>query len=158
MSTKAEQQVLDNIAKYGYNVMHVSESFNGSVEEPGFSYSIGLFKTFQLPEVLIIGLDHELRHTLIDNISIDYQEGISLKPGAFNADIVERFDCLVVEVASKYYPEYVSWARWFYKGDDFPVVQVVYPDLLGLFPWDKDFSRFIHQPVLNEQFQAGPPS
>lgn len=155
MISKAEQQVLDNVEKYGYSVVHVAESFNGPEEEPGFSYSIGLFKTFQLPEILLIGLDHELRHTLIDNICIDYEEGNGLNVGAFNPDIVEHFDCLVVEVEKEHYAEYLGWARWFYKGDEFPAVQVVYPDTLGCFPWDKDFSRHIKQPVLNEQFKQG---
>lgn len=153
MITKSEQQVLDNIEKYGYNIMHIAENFKGAVEEPAFSYSIGLYQKFRLPEVLIIGLDQELRHTLIDNISIDYQEGKALEVGALNADIVEHFKCLVLEVEKKFYPEYLGWARWFYKGDDFPVVQIIYPDLMGLFPWEKDFSRNILQPILNENFQ-----
>jgi Domain of unknown function (DUF4262) len=155
MITKPEQQVLDNIEAFGFSIMHVKESKKGEVEEPGFSYTIGLFKNYQLPELLIIGLDQELRHTLIDNISLDYPEGKGLEVGAYNADIVESFDCLVVEVAQEYYDEYLGWARWFYKGDAFPAVQVIYPDLLGLFPWDKDFSRFIKQPVLNAQYQQG---
>lgn len=155
MTSKAEQQILDNIKSFGCSIMHVPEHVTGTTVEPGFSYSIGLFKNYQLPELLIIGLDQELRHTLIDNISIDYQEGTALEIGAYNAGIVENFDCLVAPVEPKHYKEYLGWARWFYNGDDFPVVQVIYPDLLGLFPWDKDFSRFIKQPVLNEQFVSG---
>lgn len=155
MNTKAEEQIVANIEAYGCSIIHVPEQITGNTVEPGFSYSIGLYKTYQLPELLIIGLDQELRHTLIDNISIDYQEGKGLEIGAYNADIVESFDCLVVPVEPKHYKEYVGWARWFYKGDDFPVVQVIYPDLLGLFPWDKEFSRFIKQPVLNEEFVSG---
>jgi hypothetical protein len=155
MITKTEQQVLDNIENFGYNVMHVSESIKSQVEEPGYSYSVGLFKRFQLPEIIIIGLDQSLRHTLIDNISIDYEEGNALEVGAFNAGIVEVFGCLVVPVEPQHYRDYLGWARWFYKGDDFPVLQVIYPDLLGLFPWDKDFSRHIKQPILNANFVGG---
>lgn len=155
MFTKSEQQVLDNIKAFGFTIMHVTEGKKGSETEPGFSYSIGLFETYQLPEILIIGLDQELRHTLIDNISIDYQEGKGLDVGAYNADIVESFDCLVVEVEKAHYDEYLNWAVWYYKGDDFPAAQVIYPDLLGLFPWDKDFSRFIKQPILNEKYRSG---
>jgi hypothetical protein len=155
MSLSAEQTVLHNIETYGFTIMHVRESRNSNSIDPGFSYSIGLYKTFQLPEILIVGLDQELRHTLIDNISIDYQEGLPLKVGDMNADIVENFNCLVVDVDLVHYPDYLSWARWFYKGDDFPAVQVIYPDLLGLFPWHKDFSRSIQQPILNEKFQSG---
>ncbi len=155
MITKSEQQILDNIEAFGSSIIHVPESMSGSVVEPGFSYSIGLFKNYQLPEILIIGLDQDLRHTLIDNISIDYQDGIGLNVGAFNADIVEHFNCLVVAVEQKHYSNYLGWARWFYKGDEFPAIQVIYPDLFGLFPWDKDFSRFIKQPILNEQYQMG---
>ena len=155
MISKSEQQILDNIEAFGFSIIHVLDSIENQVAMPGFSYSIGLFKSYQLPELLIIGLDQELRHTLIDNISIDYQEGTGLEIGAFNADIVEHFDCLVVPVEQQHYAEYLTWARWFYKSNEFPVIQVVYPDTLGLFPWDKDFSRFIKQPILNAQYQSG---
>jgi Domain of unknown function (DUF4262) len=155
MLTKAEQQVLDNVDKYGFSVVHVAESFNGEEEEPGFSYSIGLFKTYQLPEIIIIGLDHELRHTLIHNISQEYAAGNGLKVNALNADIIEHFNCMVVEVEKENYAEYLGWASWFYKDDVFQAVQVVYPDRLGCFPWDKDFSRQILQPVLNKNYQPG---
>jgi hypothetical protein len=155
MVSRAEQQLMDNIEQFGFSVMHVPETIAGAHHEPGYSFSIGLYKKFQLPEIMIVGLDQELCQTLIENISVDYEEGRALKVGEFNADIVENFDCLVVPLDLPNYIAYLSWARWFYKGNDFQVVQIVYPDLLGLFPWDKDFSKKILQPVLSKKYEKG---
>ena len=153
--SKSEQQVHDDIANYGCHIVHVVDMADEPSEQPNFSYSIGLFKNFNLPEIVIIGLKQELRHDLINNICYDYEEGVSLKISTFNADILEDFDCLVVEVDKKYFKDYFGWARWFYGNDDFPVSQIIYPTLEGLFPWNKDFPIEIKQPILNDEYQLG---
>jgi hypothetical protein len=32
------------------------------------------------------------------------------------------------------YREHVGYARWFYRGDEFPLLQLVWPDKAGRFP------------------------
>ncbi len=146
--TASEQEVFDHVEKYGCHVVSVFGGENLQ-KEPPFTYSIGLFKNFQLPEIIIIGLKTELAHVLINNICYDYKKGKSLKLGAFNSDILDHFDCMVVEVDKKFYPDYFGWARWFYKNDDFPVAQIIYPTVKGVFPWEKDFPANVQYPILN---------
>ncbi|MFL5577733.1 MAG: DUF4262 domain-containing protein [Gemmatimonadaceae bacterium] len=45
---------------------------------------------------------------------------------------------------------FVGFARWFYGGDDFPVLQVVYPDRTGRYPWEDGVAEGFRavQPVL----------
>lgn len=33
-----------------------------------------------------------------------------------------------------HYPEHLGWNRWFHGGDDFPCVQLFWPDKSGRFP------------------------
>ena len=33
----------------------------------------------------------------------------------------------------------VGYARWFYEGDDFPVVQCIWPDKQQNYPWQSKF-------------------
>jgi hypothetical protein len=56
-----KEKLLNDIEKYGLQVMHVF----GDELGPGFSYSIGLFESYNHPEVIIIGLRQDLMHQLI---------------------------------------------------------------------------------------------
>ena len=47
----------------------------------------------------------------------------------------------VPHVAHRHYPEHFGYARWFYKGDDFPALQCLWPDKQGRFPSDADYSE-----------------
>ena len=71
---------------------------------------------------------------------------------AATGDILEGYDCAFRAVAKKQYKEYLGFARWYYKGNDFPVLQCVWPDKQHRFPWDDGFEeRFrSRQPLLIE--------
>ena len=45
----------------------------------------------------------------------------------------------VFPIAKRFYPDYLGWSRWFYGGDDFPCLQIVWPDREGVFPWEETF-------------------
>ena len=53
-------------------------------------------------------------------------------------------------VDEQFYEEYLGYARWFFKGDDFPAMQLVWPDRMHRFPWQSDFEEALrqHQPLL----------
>ena len=55
-------------------------------------------------------------------------------------------------VAKAYYAEHFGWNRWFYAGDDFPCLQLIWPDRNGVFPWEKGFDETFRedQPDLSE--------
>jgi len=42
----------------------------------------------------------------------------------------------------------MGWALWYYDGDDFPVVQAVYPDLQNRFLEDEGFDKSFEQPLM----------
>jgi hypothetical protein len=57
-------------------------------------------------------------------------------PGIFgNADAV------FLPVAKSAYAEHLGWSRWFYRGDNFECLQLVWPDREGKFPWEKGFDN-----------------
>lgn len=70
---KGDKKLLDDIDEFGWHVLKVLEDDNG----PGFCYSVGLFKTFGHPEIIIVGLKLDLAHTLINNIGHDIKNGMS---------------------------------------------------------------------------------
>jgi hypothetical protein len=132
---EAEKKAISNIKKYGLHIMHIMEDENN----PQFSYSIGLYENYLHPEIIIIGLRHELAKVLLNNMAHDIKNGKIFTIGEYHEDVLDNFLCYFGEVSKSQYQDNVGWARWFYEGDNFPLIQCVYPTVKGKFPWDKDF-------------------
>lgn len=130
-----EQKALDDIREFGLHIIGVAEDDEG----PGFVYSIGLLENYAHPEVIIIGLRQELAHILLNNMAFDIKGGKTITPGEFHEGVLDNFLCYFGSVSTEYYREYVGWASWFYGGDNFPLLQCVYPTVQGIFPWEKNF-------------------
>ncbi len=147
--TSSNQQILSDIALHGCHIIHVLSDETGS----GFSYSVGLFHTFKHPEIIFIGLKQDLAQVLINNICYDIKNGKSFASGQSYPDILDDFQCAMIEVKKEFYDEYFGRAHEFYKSDAFPVLQCVYPTVSGVFPWDENAPEgFIkHQPVLGSK-------
>lgn len=144
--TEGDKKLLEDIEKFGWHVLKVSEDDQG----PGFCFSVGLFKTFKHPEIFIIGLKADLAHVLINNIGEEIRRGMNYKSGVFYPEIIDGFDCLMIEISQKYYNEYLGYANWYYKDKEFPVLQCIYPTVKGAFPWQKEWPKEIKdlQPIL----------
>jgi hypothetical protein len=141
-----DKKFLNDIEEYGWNVTKVLEDESG----PGFGYSTGLFKSYKHPEIIIIGLKLDLIHSIINGIGEDVRNGKAFLPGNFYSGLIEGFDCYFISVEKKYYDEYMGYAKWYYKGVDFPMIQCVYPTVKGIYPWQQNWPKEIEnlQPVL----------
>ena len=132
---EAEQKALDDIRKHGLHLIHVHDDSQG----PGFTYSIGLFENYAHPEIILFGLKAELASVLINNIAFDIKEEKTFTAGEFHEGVLDDFLCYFGEVPGEHFRDYVGWARWFYQGDNFRLLQCVYPTVHGIFPWENDF-------------------
>jgi len=144
--TDSDQQVLSDIEQYGLHIVHVLADDKG----PGFGFSIGLFHNFKHPEIIFIGLQQELIHSLVNDIGEAIKKGKRFEPFTYSPDILEGFDCYFIPVEQPNYKEYLGYARWFYKGDEFPVLQCIYPTVKGVYPWEDNWPVRIKnlQPIL----------
>ncbi|MDN3685547.1 DUF4262 domain-containing protein [Vibrio sinaloensis] len=67
--------------------------------------------------------------------------GEIFKPDEYYSGFLEGFDITFKEVSPEYYAEYFGWANWLYKGKkNFKVLQFIYPDTSGVWPWDPEAS------------------
>ncbi|HEY5747784.1 MAG TPA: DUF4262 domain-containing protein [Chryseolinea sp.] len=146
--SKRDQKVLDDIDAFGWHVVKVRPDEEG----PGFVYSIGLYKTFGHPEIIIIGLELDLAHALINDIGEDIRQDKLYRSGEFYNNLLDGFDCLMLAVPKESYEAYVGYARWYYKGNDFLLMQCIYPTVQGVFPWAKEWPEdmIAVQPVLGD--------
>ena len=142
----SSNQLQENIDIYGLQVQHVLEDESG----PGFSYSVGLFETYRHPEIIMLGLKQQLAHTLINDMANDIKEGKVFAPFTFAQDILDDFDCYIIEVDKVNYDSYVGQAQNYYGNDNFPLIQCIYPTVKGIYPWEDEWPEEIKdlQPIL----------
>jgi hypothetical protein len=140
---KSEKKAQSDIKKYGCHILHVVEEG----EYPRFSYSIGIQKNTGQPEIIITGLNQEIAHWMINEYNNRAKAGEKFLPNKYYSGFLDNFDVTFRKVEKQHYPEYLGWARWLYKGDDFKVFQLIYPSTSGVWPWDheapNDFTRFL---------------
>jgi hypothetical protein len=149
-STKDEfhRKTLENIEKYGLSVQYVFDN----EENFQFSYSIGLYQTYQHPEIIIIGLEQELMHVVINNLAEDIKNGKRHEAYSWSPDVLDDFECYFIEVDKSNYDEYVLGDIRLYGGNNFPLLQCIYPTLKGIYPWEKEWPEEIKnlQPILGD--------
>ena len=123
-----------NIEKYGFHITYI-------LEEKGitpFGYSTGLYRNFGIPEVFVSGLPNGLTNTLIAN----YAETFKNKSIPFDeklGNLIDRFPVYLIPVESSLLEGKVLSSLRFYDGAHFDSVQIIYPDLNGLFPSDAGY-------------------
>lgn len=143
---RGEDLIHQHIAEYGWHVVLI-EAEN---EEPAFAYSIGLYHSFRHPEIIAFGLKRDTLHSLINVCGDRIKDGETLPLDEPVDDVLADYPCIFKLVPREHYREHVGYARWFYKGDEFPLIQLVWPDRDRRFPWqdgvEDGFRRC--QPVL----------
>jgi len=145
----ADSRMFSNIREFGCSIINVAGD-----GRPDFSYSIGLYASFGHPEILVVGLDSERAMSLINLAGERIAEGTAFEDGAVSDHLVRALAVAFVAVDRAHYADRVGIARWFYGAlgpDAFPVLQLVWPDRNGLFPWAQDFDPALRamQPVLS---------
>lgn len=82
------------------------------------------------------------------------RDGVDLTLGR-QRGLLEKVGCEFRAVDPKWLPRLMGWAKWFYQGSEFPILQVVYPDLKNRFPGDTGFDAKFQQPMLQEDAGFG---
>jgi hypothetical protein len=141
-----DQKVLDNVAEYGWHVMKVLEQS----DTPAWAYSIGLYRTFKHPEIVVFGQELDLMHSMINSVGDDVRAGKTFLPDGRYPDLIEDYSCTFKPVQTIWYEAFFGFATWFYNGIEYPVLQCFWPDFEGRFPWEPDFSQHLSwaQPLL----------
>ncbi len=131
-----DAKALADIEKYGCHILHVME--DKSV--PRFSYSIGIHKKANRPELIVTGLKQELAHWIINEYNSRVRDGEEIEAGQLYSGFLEGFDVIFKPVLQEHYKEYLGWGLWLYGDSEFPVYQLIWPSTKGTWPWDADAS------------------
>jgi hypothetical protein len=141
------EQTKTNIAKYGLQVIMVS----GSDYLPSFAYSIGLFETYNQPEIICFGLLDKLGHEIINDVADLMKSGEQIKTYTNYGNIFKDSRAEFLPVDNRNIDDYFGAALNYYDTAKFPAIQLVWTDTNDRFPWEADFEdRFLHdQPLLD---------
>lgn len=147
-----DEKALSDIEQYGCHILHVLEDETG----PRFTYSIGIEKTSQHPELLVTGLKRETSHFIVNEYNSRIRNGESFLPDEMYSGFLGDFDVLFQPVLKEHYEDYFGWGLWLYGGDKFRVYQLIWPSTSGVWPWNPaapdDYTYFI--PSLSRPFSA----
>jgi len=131
-----DRKLLDDVDRHGWHVVKVTNDET----DPGFAYSVGMFHTFRQPEIIVVGMDLKVMHWMINEAGEWVREGRPIRPDTPYSGLLEGYDCIFRPVAKKFYRDYFGYALWFYRDDEFPVLQCIWPDKEGHWPWNEDFN------------------
>jgi hypothetical protein len=139
-----DANTIAKIEEYGLYVLTVG---NKSGRELNYTYTIGNYDTCGKPDLITAGLNHNVAHSCLNEAARRLRTGVDLIPGR-HADLIGNVDCEFRPVDPKWVGHLMNWANWYYGGTDYPVLQVVYPDLNNLLPEYEGFNRHFDQPLM----------
>ena len=142
-----ERIVLTNVAEYGWHAVNVIED----CDYPPWSYTIGLFETWNFPELIIIGRSRATSQKMLETLANDVEMNGQPDVNDPEAHLLLGMKCRFVKVLPRYYSDYVGFALWYYRKRRFPLYQVVWPNGDSLYPWHPNAPRTFKewQPVLS---------
>jgi hypothetical protein len=132
---EGEAKLLHDVKKHGWHVLLIEDDDEG----PGFGFTVGLYHSYGHPEIILFGLPVDLTHAVLNNIGTDVKNGATFLADQEYEGILEAYRCKFLEVDRQWYSAFLGYAMWFYRGDDFPALQCVWPDKAQRFPWEPEF-------------------
>lgn len=140
MTMDTFERTIKDIIDFGYQTINVSDDLGLP-----FSYTVGLFRTFNHPEIIISGLRSEIANQLLSDIALKLKKGVHRQEDKTYDDLIDGFPCVFKKVQRYNYDEYLGRAIWLYQGYEFPVLQCIWPSKDNKFPWENGYNVTIQE-------------
>ncbi len=146
-----EKNLVEKVREYGFFIPYVVDDGPTPNFRQSFGYTVGLWRSWQVPEVIVFGLPSDNCQGMLSEIADRAAAGTPVPTGKRVSDVATGLDIALLPIRPAEKLAHLRSARWFYGQDDFPAVQLVWPDTQGLFPWQDGFdARFANdQPDLS---------
>ena len=142
-SDELSSRVVAEINRHGLSVIYVPSTN----DQPPWAYSVGLYKKFDSPEVIVFGLGLELSHYMVCELGRRAQSA-PLEAGQVHERLIKDHVCVLKPVQRNWYRYFVDVAVWYYSEVQFPLLQCIWPDRNGRVPWDPTYRLYREQPLL----------
>jgi hypothetical protein len=122
---KIDEQVIGQIEEYGCALISVGRNCR---DDLGRTYSHGIYDTCGQPELITIGLPSEVAKSCLNEAAHRMRAGIDLAR-ARQSELIANVDCELRIVAPRWVNRLMNFANWYNGSTDYPVLQIIYPDL-----------------------------
>lgn len=141
-----DRRIARDIEETGWHVIKVPEDAEG----PGYAFTIGLWRSFQHPELMIFGLPLDVCHVILNVAGREVKGGAVLRAGETTDALLDGHLCALRDVPASRHRELLGAAVGFYAPEPFPALQVVWPDRDGRFPSEPECAPDVRedQPIL----------
>lgn len=126
-----------DIEKNGCHIIYIP----ANEAQPSVAYSIGIAKTTKHPDIVVTGLDKDTAHFLINEYNYRIRDGESFDVEQHYDEFLQDAKITFRTIAKEYYESLCPQAQWFYEGDDFTMLHLIWPDENGALPWEKKASK-----------------
>jgi hypothetical protein len=129
-----KRRISENITKIGWSLV-------GIIDGPfPFTYSIGA-SSLGLPEIIITGLPYQSSGIIINNLLEGLQKGIYTLSEEEPYDLANsKFSLYLKKLNPHQIKNYMIQTFNWTKGLPFLAYQLVYPDPMGLYPWESGYN------------------
>jgi len=141
-----EMKVLSDVAQAGVHIVHVPATGEGVA----FSATIGLGYQFDHPEVIAFGLPEEVAEDLFNAVTDAIDDGKRFEHAQNYTDLLVGYPVRFLDVSDEMVANYMDTAKWAYDGDEFSVMQLVWPDKQHRWPWQEGVRQIFRaaQPII----------
>lgn len=124
----------------------------GDQDGAPYTFCVGAWRRFGVPEAVTIGLPEGVGHMLVDTYVRRASQGERFPPGQVYDDLLEGVLVTVERVNKGHYFEFFGSAFLVYPDGDFDAVQLITATPADYWPWEAEApSGFdLWQPILTE--------
>jgi hypothetical protein len=119
------------ITDHGWSVVGI----DSSDDVPAWAFTVGLWHTLGSTEIAMFGLRLPDMQAWLNRLGEQIRSGRPLGPDRPREGVLDGFPLQFRPVHASWYPRLFGSALNFYQRPPLPIVQAVWPDRSGLFPW-----------------------
>ena len=126
---------------------------------PGYAFTIGLTADVGFPEVAVFGLTPAASKGLLTLVADACRGGTEIPLGVELVGLLDNdLRCLFAPVDLGAHGEAFGTAAAWYRGEPYPMVQLLYPDRNGFMPYETGFEQRMRlaQPVIGDPGSTAP--
>lgn len=146
---EGDLKLLSDVAEWGWHVVVVISPAG----QPAYAFTVGLFRSFDHPEVVLFGLEPGDLHAALNEVGERVRRGLRFEDGDEAEGVLQDRPVRFRPVSPRNFREYLGYALWYHGGARFPALQAFWPDGDGRYPWERWCSAEPRaaQPLLHER-------
>jgi Domain of unknown function (DUF4262) len=142
------------VARRGWSVVSVP----GEGPRPAYAFTVGLWHSFSHAEAAVFGRDEDEMVDWLNTVGRAVKRGRVLLPDRLGDDVLGEVEIFPRPALASWHRHLFGAALAFYRGQPVPMLQLVWPDLDGILPWERgcDEECVTAQPRLWDRVTAAP--